>query len=228
MQIALQKIKQKRINKYIKMNDVISANKVKELRGISGAGMMDCKKALTESNGDIQKAMDYLRKSGIAKAQKKAGREVKDGLISTYIHPGSKLGVMLEINCETDFVAKTEGFQELSKDIAMHIAAASPVSVSKEDIPLDVIEKEREIYMEQAKNSGKPDEIAKKMVDGRMDKFCKENALLDQQFVKDPNMTVKEVLTDTIAKLGENISIARFVRFQLGENSSSSSSKDSE
>ena len=206
----------------------ISADKVKELRDISGAGMMDCKKALSNSGGDIQKAMDFLRKSGIAKAQKKAGREVKDGLISTYIHPGSKLGVMLEINCETDFVAKTEGFQELSKDIAMHIAAASPISVSKDDIPNEVLNKEREIYLDQAKSSGKPDEIAKKMVEGRMDKFCKENALLEQQFVKDPNTTVKEVLTDTIAKLGENISIARFTRFQLGESSSSQPLKDSE
>ena len=205
----------------------ISAGKVKELRDISGAGMMDCKKALSESDGDIQKAMDFLRKSGIAKAQKKAGREVKDGLVSTYIHPGSKLGVMLEINCETDFVAKTSSFQDLSKDIAMHIAAASPVSVSKEDIPSDLLEKEKEIYLDQAKASGKPQEIAEKMVIGRMDKFCKENALLEQQFVKDPNVTVNEVLTDTIAKLGENISIARFVRFQLGEGSSSPS-KDSE
>ena len=200
----------------------ISAKKVKELRDISGAGMMDCKKALTESDGDIQNAMDYLRKSGIAKAQKKAGREVKDGLITTYIHPGSKLGVMLEINCETDFVAKTDAFQDLSRDIAMHIAAASPVSVSKDQIPLDVLDKEREIYIDQAKNSGKPPEIIEKMVDGRMDKFCKENALLEQQFVKDPNSTVKEVLTDTIAKLGENISVARFTRFQLGETSTSS------
>ena len=206
----------------------ISASKVKELREISGAGMMDCKKALLESKGNIQDAMDYLRKSGIAKAQKKSGREAKDGVISTYIHPGSKLGVMLEINCETDFVAKTEGFQELSKDIAMHIAAASPISVSKDDIPNEVLNKEREIYLDQAKSSGKPDEIAKKMVEGRMDKFCKENALLEQQFVKDPNTTVKEVLTDTIAKLGENISIARFTRFQLGESSSSQPLKDSE
>ena len=205
----------------------ISAAKVKELRDISGAGMMDCKKALSESDGDIQKAMDFLRKSGIAKAQKKAGREVKDGLVSTYIHPGSKLGVMLEINCETDFVAKTSVFQDLSRDIAMHIAAASPVSVSKEDIPSELLDKEKEIYLEQAKASGKPQEIAEKMVVGRMDKFCKENALLEQQFVKDSNVTVNEVLTDTIAKLGENISVARFVRFQLGENTSSPS-KDSE
>ena len=209
------------------MSSTISASKVKELRDISGAGMMDCKKALTESDGDIQKAMDFLRKSGIAKAQKKAGREVKDGVISTYIHPGSKLGVMLEINCETDFVAKTPTFQELSKDIAMHIAASSPISVSKSDISSEILDKEREIYMEQARNSGKPKEIAEKIVDGKMDKFCKENALLDQTFVKDSNLTIKEVLTDTIAKLGENISISRFSRFQLGESSKNSSS-DSE
>ena len=205
----------------------ISAGKVKELREISGAGMMDCKKALLESDGDIQRAMDFLRKSGVAKAQKKAGREVRDGVISTYIHPGSKLGVMLEINCETDFVAKTTTFQDLSRDIAMHIAAASPISVSKDDIPTNIIEKEREIYMDQAKNSGKPKEIAVKIVDGKMDKFCKENALLEQSFVKDPNMTVSEVITDVIAKLGENISISRFSRFQLGE-SSQDLSKESE
>lgn len=206
----------------------ISASKVKELRDISGAGMMDCKKALLESDGDIQKAMDFLRKAGIAKAQKKAGREVKDGVISTYIHPGSKLGVMLEINCETDFVAKTPTFQDLSKDIAMHIAAASPISVSKDNIPSDILEKEREIYMDQAKNSGKPEEIAAKIVDGKMDKFCKDNALLEQSFVKDPNMTVGEVITDIIAKLGENISISRFSRFQLGESSDQPSGKESE
>ena len=205
----------------------ISAGKVKELREMSGAGMMDCKKALLGSDGDIQKAMDFLRKSGVAKAQKKAGREVRDGVISTYIHPGSKLGVMLEINCETDFVAKTPTFQDLSRDIAMHIAAASPISVSKDDIPTNIIEKEREIYMDQAKNSGKPEDIAVKIVDGKMDKFCKENALLEQSFVKDPNMTVSEVITDIIAKLGENISISRFSRFQLGE-SSQDLSKDSE
>ncbi len=205
----------------------ISAAKVKELRDLSGAGMMDCKKALTETDGNIDDAMDFLRKSGIAKAQKKAGREVKDGLISTYIHPGSKLGVLLEINCETDFVAKTPVFNELSKDIAMHIAAAQPIAVSKEDIPNEIIQKEREIYTDQAKASGKPDEIIAKMVDGRINKFCKEQALLEQDYVKNPDMTVNEVLVDAISKLGENISISRFSRFQLGEQSSSTPS-DSE
>ena len=204
------------------MNE-ISASKVKELREISGAGMMDCKKALLESNGDIQQAMDYLRKSGIAKAQKKSGRIAKDGVISTYIHPGSKLGVLLEINCETDFVAKTPVFQDLAKDIAMHIAAASPISVSKKDISKNLLEKEKEIYVDQAKSSGKPDEIIEKMVQGRIDKFCKENALLDQVFVKNSDLTVNDVITDAIAKLGENISISRFERFQLGENSNSQS-----
>ena len=205
----------------------ISASKVKELRDLSGAGMMDCKKALLETNGNISDAMDFLRKSGIAKAQKKAGREVKDGLISTYIHPGSKLGVLLEINCETDFVAKTPVFTDLSRDIAMHIAAAHPIAVSKDDIPEEIIQKEREIYSEQAKSSGKPDEIIAKMVDGRINKFCKEHALLEQDYVKNPDMTVNEVLVDAISKLGENISISRFSRFQLGELSSSSPS-DSE
>ena len=201
----------------------ISANLVKELREMSGAGMMDCKKALLESKGDIQKAMDYLRKSGIAKAQKKSGREAKDGTISTYIHPGSKLGVILEINCETDFVAKTPVFQELAKDIAMHIAASSPISVSREDISEDIINKEKEIYSDQAKSSGKPADIIEKMVIGRIDKFCKENALLDQVFVKNSDLTVNDVITDAIAKLGENISISRFERFQLGEQSISQS-----
>ena len=204
----------------------ISASKVKELRQISGAGMMDCKKALLESKGDIQEAMDYLRKSGIAKAQKKSGREAKDGVISTYIHPGSKLGVMLEINCETDFVAKTPVSQDLAKDIAMHIAAACPISVSKEDISQAVLDKEKEIYVDQAKSSGKPDDIVEKMVQGRIDKFCKENALLDQTFVKNADLTVNDVITDAIAKLGENISISRFERFQLGESSSSSSASE--
>ena len=205
----------------------ISASKVKELRELSGAGMMDCKKALIETNGNLDEAMDFLRKSGIAKAQKKAGREVKDGLISTYIHPGSKLGVLLEINCETDFVAKTPVFTELSRDIAMHIAAAQPIAVSKDDISSEVIEKEREIYAEQAKSSGKPDDIVAKMVEGRINKFCKENALLEQEYVKNPDMTVNEVLIEAISKLGENISISRFSRFQLGESSTSVSS-DSE
>ena len=194
-----------------------NAQSVKELRELSGAGMMDCKRALEESNGDLEKAMEELRKSGIAKAQKKAGRSASDGLIFPYIHPGSKLGVLLEINCETDFVAKTEDFQGLAKDISMHIAASCPISVNAEDIPESVIVKEKEIYFEQAKSSGKPDNIIEKMIEGRMTKFYKENALMEQQFVKDPDKTIKDLVTENVAKFGENIVIKRFSRFQLGE-----------
>ena len=179
--------------------------------------MMDCKRALDEAGDDIKKAMDVLRKSGIAKAQKKAGRSASDGTIFPYIHPGSKLGVLLEINCETDFVAKTEDFQSLAKDIAMHIAASAPIAINIEDVSNSIIEKEKEIYSEQAKNSGKPENIIEKMIQGRVDKFYKENVLMEQQFVKDPDKTVKDLITDSIAKLGENIIIKRFSRFELGE-----------
>ena len=196
-----------------------NAKLVKELREVSGAGMMDCKRALEQADGNLEKAMEVLRKTGIAKAQKKAGRSASDGLIFPYIHPGSKLGVLLDINCETDFVAKTDDFQSLAKDVAMHIAAAAPISVSVEDVPEDTVEKEKEIYSEQAKNSGKPDNIIEKMIQGRVDKFYKENVLMEQQFVKDPDKTVKDLITDSVAKLGENIVIKRFSRFQLGEKS---------
>ena len=194
-----------------------NAQSVKELRELSGAGMMDCKRALEEADGNLEKAMEVLRKTGIAKAQKKAGRSASDGLIFPYIHPGSKLGVLLEINCETDFVAKTDEFQSLAKDIAMHIAASSPISVSAEDVSDTIIKKEKEIYSEQARNSGKPENIIEKMIQGRVDKFYKENVLMEQQFVKDPDKTVKDLITDSVAKLGENIVIKRFSRFQLGE-----------
>jgi len=194
-----------------------SAKTVKELREISGAGMMDCKKALEECNYDIQKAMDVLRKNGIAKAQKKAGRDAKDGVIMPYIHPGSKLGVLVEINCETDFVARTEGFQDFSKDIAMHIAATSPLAVKREEIPEEIVSKEKEIYKEQSAQSGKPADIVERMVEGRLKKFYQENVLLEQTFVKDPNQTIENLLNDTISTLGENIEIKRFSRFQLGE-----------
>ena len=195
-----------------------SAQSVKELRELSGAGMMDCKRALEESNGDLEKAMEALRKSGIAKAQKKAGRSASDWLIFPYIHPGSKLGVLLEINCETDFVAKTDDFQSLAKDISMHIAASCPISVNAEDISESVIEKEKEIYFEQAKSSGKPDNIIEKMIEGRLSKFYKENVLMEQQFVKNPDKTITDLITENVAKFGENIIIKRFSRFQLGEN----------
>ena len=195
----------------------VSATQVKELRDRSGVGMMDCKKALVESDGDLDKAFDILRKSGIAKAQKKAGRDAKEGNIISYIHPGSKLGVMVELNCETDFVANTEDFQQLGRDIAMHIAATNPISVNKEGVSKDTINKEKEIYLEQAKKQNKPDNIIEKMVDGRVQKFFKEIVLLDQDFVKDPNKTISDLITEAIGKLGENIVVSRFSRFQLGD-----------
>ena len=195
----------------------IPATAVKELREISGAGMMDCKKALSEASGNLDKAMDILRKSGIAKAQKKSGRFTKEGKIFSYIHPGSKLGVLIEINCETDFVAKTDDFINLNKDLALHIAASTPISINREDIPVDVLEREKDIYADQARQSGKPENIIDKMIEGRINKFYQENVLLEQAFVKDPDKTVQDIITDTIAKLGENIVVSRFVRFQLGE-----------
>ncbi len=195
----------------------ISATQVKELRDRSGVGMMDCKKALVEANGDLDKAFDILRKSGIAKAQKKAGRSAKEGNVISYIHPGSKLGVLLELNCETDFVSNTEDFNDLGNDIAMHIAATNPLGVTREDIPEDVISKEKEIYSEQAKSSNKPENIIEKMVEGRVNKYYKENVLLEQDFVKDSNQTIEDLVTTTISKLGENIVVSRFSRFQLGD-----------
>ena len=198
-----------------------SAKTVKQLREISGAGMMDCKKALVESDYNLDKAMDVLRKNGIAKAKKKAGRTAKDGVIIPYIHPGSKLGVIAEINCETDFVARTESFQDFSRDIAMHIAATAPLAVTREDISDDIISKEKEIFKEQALQSGKPEKIIEKMVEGRLNKFYQENVLLEQIFVKNPDQTIQDLLSDTISTLGENIEIKRFSRFQLGELSSS-------
>tara|TARA_B100000945_G_C20402185_1_gene607958 strand:+ start:30 stop:653 length:624 start_codon:yes stop_codon:yes gene_type:complete len=202
----------------------ISASDVKELRDMSGAGMMDCKKALSESNGDIQKALDYLRKSGIAKAQKKAGRTAKEGIIFPYIHPGSKLGVLLELNCETDFVAKTDDFQNLAKDISMHIAASAPIAVNREEVSDEILIREKDIYSEQAKNSGKPDNIIQKMIEGRINKFYQENVLMEQYFVKDPNLSINDLITDMVGNLGENIVITRFSRFQLGEKTNQSKS----
>tara|TARA_B100001113_G_scaffold245522_1_gene202006 strand:- start:163 stop:762 length:600 start_codon:yes stop_codon:yes gene_type:complete len=195
----------------------IKAALVKELRDRSGVGMMECKKALVETGGNIDKAFDYLRKAGAAKALKKEGREAKEGVVISYIHPGAKLGVLLELNCETDFVAKTEDFVNLGNDIAMHIAATDPLAVSSEDISGEVIAKEKEIYSDQAKKTNKPSEIIEKMVEGRLKKFFKENVLIEQDFVKDPNKTIKDIITDTVGKLGENIVVSRFGRFQLGE-----------
>ena len=195
----------------------ISASTVKELREMSGAGMMDCKKALTEASGDLEKAIDILRKTGMAKARKKSGRSAKEGIILPYIHPGAKLGVLLEINCETDFVANTDDFKNLSKDIAMHIAASAPMSITREEIPQRTIEREKEIYADQARLSGKPENIIEKMTEGRLNKFYQENVLLEQTFVKDPDKTVEDLITETVAKLGENILISRFSRFQIDE-----------
>tara|TARA_B100000029_G_C17413753_1_gene901722 strand:+ start:200 stop:799 length:600 start_codon:yes stop_codon:yes gene_type:complete len=195
----------------------ITANQVKELRDRSGVGMMDCKKALVEADGNIDKAFDLLRKAGIAKAQKKAGRSAKDGNVISYIHPGSKLGVLLELNCETDFVSNTEEFKNLGNDIAMHIAATSPAGVSRDDISEEDVNKEKEIYRDQAKSTNKPDEIIEKMVEGRLNKFFKENVLLEQDFVKDSTLTIENLITNAISKLGENIVVNRFSRFQLGD-----------
>ena len=195
----------------------ISAQQVKELRDRSGVGMMDCKKALIEANGDLDKAFEVLRKNGIAKAQKKAGRDAKEGSIISYIHPGAKLGVLLELNCETDFVANTDDFKDLANDICMHIAATSPISVKSEDVDSAIVDKEKEIYMDQAKKSGKPDEIVEKMVEGRLKKFFQENVLLEQNFVKDPSKTITDLITDKVSVLGENIVINSFSRFQIGE-----------
>ena len=195
----------------------ITAALVKELRDRSGVGMMECKKALVETGGNLDKAFDHLRKAGAAKALKKEGREAKEGIVLSYIHAGAKLGVLLELNCETDFVAKTEDFTNLGNDIAMHIAATDPLAVSVEDISIEIVEKEKEIYSDQAKKTNKPAEIIEKMVEGRLKKFYKENVLIEQDFVKDPNKTIKDIITDTVGKLGENIVVSRFKRFQLGE-----------
>tara|TARA_B100000287_G_C20645454_1_gene784963 strand:- start:251 stop:859 length:609 start_codon:yes stop_codon:yes gene_type:complete len=196
----------------------INANTVKELRNKTGAGMMDCKNALTKSNGDISAAIDFLRKSGVAKAEKKGSRETKEGLVYSYIHAGGRLGVMIEVNCETDFVAKTDGFIDLAHNLAMQIAATNPISVDKDSVPDDVISKEKEIYTEQAKSSGKPQNIIEKMVEGRLSKFFQENCLMEQAYIKDSEKKVNDLMTETIATLGENITISRYTRFAVGES----------
>ncbi|MCB1021744.1 MAG: translation elongation factor Ts [Bryobacterales bacterium] len=195
----------------------ISAKLVKELRDSTGAGMMECKKALVEAKGDIEEAKVALRKRGIAVAAKKAEREASEGLITSYIHAGGKLGVMLELNCESDFVARTDDFQELARDIAMHIAAADPRFVRREEVDQTAIEKEREIQRDRALQEGKPAQVVDKIVEGRMSKFYEEVVLLEQPFVKDNSKTIQELITEKIAKLGENISIGRTARFKIGE-----------
>jgi elongation factor Ts len=190
---------------------------VKQLREKSGAGMMDCKQALVECDADIDKAVDFLRKKGLATAQKRAGRAMTEGTIQSYIHMGGKLGVLVEVNCETDFVAKNEDFVQFAKNIAMHIAATNPLGVRAEDVPEDTIQRERDIYQAQALETGKPENVITKIVDGKMNKFFKENCLLNQPYVRDPELAVEDVLNELIAKIGENITIKRFVRFQTGE-----------
>ncbi|MBN2417382.1 translation elongation factor Ts [bacterium] len=195
----------------------ISAADVKKLRDKTGAGMMDCKKALVETDGDVEKAIEFLRKKGIASAQKRDSKDANEGAIMSYIHPGNRIGVMLELNCETDFVAKTNDFQQLARDLAMHIAAANPLAVERENIPAEIIEKEKEIYRAQVLNEGKPEKIVDKIVDGKIEKYIQEIVLYEQNFVKDTDKTVKEYLLEQSGKLGEKLSVRRFERYQLGE-----------
>ena len=194
-----------------------SAALVKELRGKTGAGILDCQKALQETENDIEKAIDHLRQKGLAAAQKKVGREAKEGLIYSYIHPGSKIGVMIEINCETDFVARNDEFPALAKDLTLQIAAANPTYVKREDVPAEIIEREKSVYEGQAKELGKPEAAWEKIVQGKLEKFYQEQCLLEQGFVKDPNTSIKDLLTQKISKLGENILVSRFIRYQLGQ-----------
>ncbi len=194
----------------------ISADKVKALRERTGVGIMDCKSALTETDGDIDKAVELLRKMGVASAEKRVGRDTNQGLVEAYIHAGSQLGVLVEINCETDFVAKTDDFKNFARDIAMQVAATGPRVVSREDFPQEDIDKELEIYKTQANNEGKPENIVERFVQGKLEKFYQENALMEQSYIKDPNKNIKELLTELITKTGENINIRKFVRYQLG------------
>ena len=195
----------------------ITAALVKELRERTGAGMMDCKKALSATDGDLEKAIDFLREKGLAAAAKKAGRVAAEGLVEAYIHGGGRIGVLVEVNCETDFVAKTDAFKELVKDIAMHIAATNPSYLKREEVPTAELEHEQAVLAEQARNEGKPEKIIEKMVAGRIEKYYKEVCLMEQTFVKDPDKTISDLITESIAKIGENISIRRFTRYQLGE-----------
>ena len=199
----------------------IDARIVKDLRSRTGAGIMDCKEALLDSDGNVEKAVDFLRKKGIAKAEKKVGREADQGAVLSYIHPGNRIGVLVEVKCETDFVAKTDGFQTFVKDVAMQIAATNPLSVTRDGIDSVVVDKEKEIFTEQAKLSGKPDNVLEKIIEGRIEKFHQENCLLEQSFIKDSDKSVQDILMETIATLGENISIARFSRFEVGDALSS-------
>jgi len=196
----------------------IDAKIVKELRDKTGAGMMDCKRALVDTDGDLVKAVEALRKAGVTKAEKKGIRSAQDGLVYSYIHHGGRLGVLVEVNCETDFVAKTDGFKELVHNLAIQIAATNPVSVSREQVPEELVKSEQDIYTEQAKNSKKPDKMIEKIVIGKMDKYFQEICLLEQPFIKDPDKIVKDLITESIATLGENISVGRYIRYAVGES----------
>nr|WP_321464814.1 translation elongation factor Ts [uncultured Desulfobulbus sp.] len=194
----------------------ITSQMVKELRDKTNAGMMDCKKALTETDGDMEKAVDLLRQKGLAVAAKRADRETKEGVVECYIHAGGKLGVMVEVGCETDFVAKTDDFKAFAKDIAMHIAAVNPVAINRDDVPAELVAREKEIYVKQALDSGKPEQIVEKIVSGKMEKYLAEICLLEQKFVKNPDLSIQDLLNELVAKMGENISVKQFARFQIG------------
>jgi elongation factor Ts len=195
----------------------ITAEQVKKLRERTGAGMMDCKKALEKSDGDMEKAIDVLREQGMASAAKRSGRVANEGTIYSYIHPGDRLGVMLELNCETDFVARTDDFRTLAKDISMQIAATNPLVISREDLKEETIQKEKDIYRAQAKSQNKPEKVVDRIVEGKLEKYFQEVCLLEQPFIKDEHKTIQEIITEAIAKLGENISVKRFARFRVGE-----------
>ena len=196
----------------------ISATLVKQLREKTGAGMMDCKQALVQCDADMDKAVDFLRKKGLATAQKRAGRAMTEGTVQSYIHMGGKLGVMVEVNCETDFVAKNEDFLDFAKNVAMHIAATNPLGIRPEDVPQEIVNREKEIYQAQALEMGKPENVVPKIVEGKMNKFFKDNCLLNQPYVRNPDLSVEDLLNELIAKIGENISIRRFARYQTGED----------
>ncbi len=195
----------------------IKAGDVKALRERTGAGMMDCKRALQENGGDVEAAVEWLRKKGAAAAEKRAGREAKQGVVESYIHHSRNVGVLLELNCETDFVARTEQFQELARDLAMHVAASDPIAVSREDVPEEIVERERGIFLAQVKDQGKPEHIAEKIVEGKLRKFFEERTLLEQKYVKDPEIAVADRIAETQGQLGEKIAVGRFVRFKVGE-----------
>ncbi len=206
----------------------INAKMVKELRDRTGAGMMDCKKALTETGGDVESAVDFLRQKGILKAEKKAGRATTEGQVAAYIHPGSKIGVLIEVNCETDFAARTDTFSELVKNLSMQVAAAAPMCVRREELSEELVERERAVYRKQALDSGKPENVVDKIVEGKLGKYYEENVLLEQAYIRDPDMKVEDVIKEAVADIGENIRVARFTRYQLGETQAAEAESEEE